>query len=551
MCRYRVLRNQRDHETTVSRETTVRWCMRAVLAAGVGAIALIASHSALTDPAITPGVEVQVSGTSPFPPGCGSNPGVPAGTNTPDSEVEPWVDVNPTDPDNIVAFWQQDRWSNGGARANIAGVSLDGGTSWTTVIVPGLTDCSGPAAGGTDLGFDRATDPWVSFAPDGTLHQISLLIDADPALGSFGPNALAVSKSEDGGFSWSDPIVIIEDDQPNVLNDKQSITADPTDSDFVYAAWDRLRVPMGSVINPENVFGLGFKSPFYFARSTDGGESWEPARKIYDPGGNNQTIGNQIVVLPDGTLVNFFDEILNFRNDDGGAQFDLNLSLLRSTDKGVTWLPKGRPIRPADIRALSVVTPDLGEGIRDADILFDVAVDPVGGNLYAVWQDSRFSGFDEIAFIMSENGGFSWSTPIKVNQTPVNEDNPLRAQAFIPSVAVSSDGTVTVTYYDFRNDIDGPELADHFAVHCHAASEDCSEPASWADAGDEVVLTDTSFNILEAPVARELFLGDYVGLASDGIDFLSVFVKSDDPAGDPATVFFRRVESPAALAANP
>jgi hypothetical protein len=378
-----------------------------------------------------------------------------------------------------------------------------------------------------------------------------LLIDADPALGSFGPNALAVSKSEDGGFSWSDPIVIIEDDQPNVLNDKQSITADPTDSDFVYAAWDRLRVPMGSVINPENVFGLGFKSPFYFARSTDGGESWEPARKIYDPGGNNQTIGNQIVVLPDGTLVNFFDEILNFRNDDGGAQFDLNLSLLRSTDKGVTWLPKGRPIRPADIRALSVVTPDLGEGIRDADILFDVAVDPVGGNLYAVWQDSRFSGFDEIAFIMSENGGFSWSTPIKVNQTPVNEDNPLRAQAFIPSVAVSSDGTVTVTYYDFRNDIDGPELADHFAVHCHAASEDCSEPASWADAGDEVVLTDTSFNILEAPVARELFLGDYVGLASDGIDFLSVFVKSDDPAGDPATVFFRRVESPAALAANP
>ena len=67
----------------------------------------------------------------------------------------------------------------------------------------------------------------------------------------------------------------------------------------------------------------------------------------------------------------------------------------------------------------------------------------------------------------------------------------------------------------------------------------------------KVVLTDTSFNILEAPVARELFLGDYVGLASDGIDFLSVFVKSDDPAGDPATVFFRRVQSPATLAMNP
>ena len=33
---------------------------------------------------------------------------------------------------------------------------------------------------------------------------------------------------------------------------------------------------MGSVNNPENVIGLGFKSPFYFARSIDGGETWEP-----------------------------------------------------------------------------------------------------------------------------------------------------------------------------------------------------------------------------------------------------------------------------------
>lgn len=525
--------------------------VRSALIAGISAITVVATWAAVAGPAATVGPEVQISGTSPFPAGCGTNPGAPAGTNTPDSEVEPWVDVNPVDANNIVAFWQQDRWSNGGARSLVAGVSFDGGLTWTNSIVPGITDCSGPAPGGTDLGFDRATDPWLSFSPDGTLHQISLVLNVDPAAGSFGANALAVSKSEDGGLSWSDPIVIIEDDEPNVLNDKQSITADPTDSNFIYAAWDRLRVPMGGVINPENVIGLGFKSPFYFARSSDGGETWEPARKIYDPGGNNQTIGNQIVVLPDGTLVNFFDEILNFKNPEGDAQFDLNLSLLRSSDKGDTWLPHGQPIRAADIQPQSVVTPDLGEGIRDADILFDVAVDPVGSNLYAVWQDSRFTGFDQVAFIMSEDGGLTWSTPIKVNQTPANADNPLRQQAFIPSVAVSDDGTVVVTYYDFRFDVEGPELADHFAVHCHPGSEDCSDADSWTDAGDEVTLTDTSFDILQAPVARELFLGDYVGLASDGADFLSVFVKSDDPAGDPATVFFRRVQSPAEIAANP
>src|SRR5215208_3760653 len=51
----------------------------------------------------------------------------------PDSEVEPWFDVNPTDGDadgiigdNIVGFYQQDRYSNGGAKGNVAAFSVDG-----------------------------------------------------------------------------------------------------------------------------------------------------------------------------------------------------------------------------------------------------------------------------------------------------------------------------------------------------------------------------------------------------------------------------------------
>jgi hypothetical protein len=55
-----------------------------------------------------------------------------------------------------------------------------------------------------------------------------------------------------------------------------------------------------------------------------------------------------------------------------------------------------------------------------------------------------------------------------------------------------------------------------------------------------VRLTATSFNILVAPNAGGLFLGDYVGLASDGSDFLAIYTKSGAPAGDPATIFFRR-----------
>ncbi len=53
-------------------------------------------------------------------------------------------------------------------------------------------------------------------------------------------------------------------------------------------------------------------------------------------------------------------------------------------------------------------------------------------------------------------------------------------------------------------------------------------------------LTDTSFDYTFAPVTGAgLFLGDYVGLASDGSDFVSLFPQSS--ASDPADGYVRRV----------
>jgi hypothetical protein len=484
---------------------------------------------------------VQISGASPFGQltECGDFPGIFDGINFLNSEVEPWVDVNPMDSDNIVAIWQQDRWSDGGSRGNVAGVSLDGGATWQIVPIPGITDCTGGP-------WEGASDPWVSFGPDGTLHQMSLVFQTNPPsnrVGGFGANGIVVSKSTDGGLTWSNPILLIDDDDPRILNDKNSLTADPTDANFVYAVWDRLRITSAEAISPENIkpgrglffgIGLGFKGPIYFARSTDGGDTWESARKIYDPGANNQTIGNQIVVEPDGTLIDFFAEILNFKNNDrNGLGFNFNLALFRSGDKGRTWWPNNKPIRANRIFTSGAVTPDDKVPVRDASILFDVAVDPGNGNLYAVWQDTRFSGIEEIAFSMSTDGGFTWSAPFKVNQTPDTPANPLRSQAFLPSIAVNDDGSLSVNYYDFRNDDDVGEFADFFAAQC---ASNCSNPSNW---GDEVRLTEASFDYRNAPFAHGLFLGDYEGLASDGSDFLQVFSIAEP--GDPASIFFRRV----------
>ena len=335
------------------------------------------------------------------------------------------------------------------------------------------------------------------------------------------------------------------------------MTADPNDANFVYGVWDRLQVSQGSVNNPENVVGLGFKGPIYFTRTTNGGDSWEPARKIYETGANKQTLGNQIVVEPaseGGSLFDFFADIVNASNRRGGIG-PVKLSYIRSDDRGANWT---HPIRVDDMIPMSliredtpidveaVVCPDPSDQgacpIRAGDLLPEVAVNAGNGNLYAVWMDARFDGglflvdHDNIAFSQSTDGGATWSAPIKVNKTPTGEPN-YDQQAFTPSVDVDRNGTVTVTYYDLRNNEPNPATldTDYFAVACESASENCTSAASW----EEERITPTSFDIRKAPFARGYFLGDYMGLDNDGIDFTSMFGQAF--AQNDASQYFSRL----------
>lgn len=502
----------------------------------VGALSCVLAGAAGAGPE-TVTQPVLVTAPSPFGT-CGL-----VGTDTlfVNSTVEPSAAVNPANPLNMIIGYQQDRWSGGGARGLIAGASFDGGLSWVRIVVPGISTCSGGP-------YERATDPWVSFGPNGHAYFFGMGFDITTPPdrpGGNGKSAMLVSKSTDGGFTWSAPITLIEDLNSRFLNDKNTITADPADARFAYAVWDRLQAPVGSTIIPERAIGIGFKGPSMFARTTDGGASWEPARKIYDPGATSQTIGNQVVVLPDGTLLNFFNELVGFKNSEGGTQFDFNLSLIRSTDQGATWT-HGPAIRAAKMQSMAtlrpsgVIDPDPAPGgepnVRTGDILPAVAVDrgassPRRGHVYAVWQDARFSGFhiDEIAFARSADGGLSWSTPIKINRTPTSLPEGNR-QAFTPSVSVAADGTIAVSYFDFRNHAagSGTLATDHWIVHCHpSAAVSCTSSADWVFESHVA----GPFDMRKAPNARGYFLGDYMAMPAVGTAFKPVFVQSGPGSG--------------------
>jgi hypothetical protein len=90
-------------------------------------------------------------------------------------------------------------------------------------------------------------------------------------------------------------------------------------------------------------------------------------------------------------------------------------------------------------------------------------------------------------------------------------------------VQVLSDGTVAVSYYDFRNntaDSGATTPTDAFVVHCHAS---CANPTNW---GSEVRVTDASFNSRNAPVAHGFFLGGYGGLGSTGSAVVPFFAMT-------------------------
>jgi hypothetical protein len=495
-------------------------------------------------PAANEGPAVLASGASPIA-GCdGDQPGT--GTNFLNSEVEPWMVVNPTDPDNLIAAWQQDRWDNGGSEGLVTASSFDGGLTWTT----NADTMSSVCTGGTDANgglYERASDPWLDFSPDGTAYLMSLSVDTNPGGIINHPNAMLVMRSTDGGMHWSDPITLRRDENPNVLNDKNTLTADPHDSSFVYAVWDRIAFP--SEAAPPNAFenAVAGRGPTWFARTTNGGTSWEPARRIFEPGTLNQTIGNQIVVLPDneqfdGELVDFFDLIQGAANRPPGRGF--SIALIRSDDHGATWDSRATVVDRHNAFQGMVIDPDdpntTTRLVRTGDIIPQGTVDPNTGAIYLVFQDMRFGPRSSIAFTQSLDGGLTWSPTIKINQTPT--DIALgNQQAFNPVVSVLDDGTIGVRYSDFRANQDTPEVeflaTDEFLINCQPITPTaCTDPDNW---GDEVKQTDSSYNMREMPFARGWFPGDYVGLDTDGEDWLPFWSQpsGDDPAND----FVRRV----------
>jgi hypothetical protein len=454
------------------------------------------------------------------------------------SEVEPYGSVNPANPANIVTVFQQDRWSNGGAHGLAAGVSFNGGTSWTVGPLP-FSRCAPNAP--TDLRYERASDPWVSFGPgtpDNPSHgatAYAVSISFNQSAGKNG-NTVGAAASYDGGVTWQHAQSMHSDSQSGVptpvpdpnfqfFHDKESVTADPTRPGTAYAVWDVLIGPNMSV--EADLHSGSFTDFTLLSKTTDFGVSWSPVRVINDSAhpttNKNQTIGNVIVVDPrTGTIYNFFNQIYNTGSNAGGNPGGAkrnNVAFQKSTDQGDTWtgpqlISSLQSVGVADPNNVDPRTNKPPAPQRTGDILPQPAVDPQTGDLYVVWQDARFSGQDEVAISTSHDGGATWSVPKRVS-------SPTGQPAFTASVAVLNSGTpgvageVGVSYYQFGATSLGSEPTTYLIKEFDRSAVTSSNPNS-IDLGVASTIVAGPFNSLDAPFALGYFLGDYEALLSSG-----------------------------------
>ena len=187
---------------------------RSGLLGAAGALAAVVVMTAGTAGAAPADRQVnQVTGADPY---ANCTIGAETGTSYPGTVVEPSLSVNPLSHDQYIGVFQQDRWSDGGARGLAEVYSNDGGRHVREAPMP-FSSC---APGG--LNYERASDGWVSFGPDGTAYADGLNFDDQGFR-----NGVGAAVSHDGGRSWQHVTELIADTQAEFGDDKNSITADP------------------------------------------------------------------------------------------------------------------------------------------------------------------------------------------------------------------------------------------------------------------------------------------------------------------------------------
>jgi hypothetical protein len=345
-----------------------------------------------------------------------------------DTQTEPSIAVNPENPLNVVAVYQEGRIANGGDATNGFATSFDAGKTWTTGEIPKLTTY--PGQGGP---FERASDAVVAFGPGNIVYANSLVFDMNT--NNMLPSGIAINVSKDGGKTWTDPI-FIQNDSLNNNNDKNWIVVDQSGAaghhkGRIYAIWDQI----APVIYD------------YCDRDCDKLSNWLPRQQsIPATVFPAQGIGAYPVVLNDGALGLALDTLTP------GAPTSVEQPDVEPAGEDHVFIqapqagsvPYPAPLVWTPPVKIAVNRSNFQPAQRGSDGLPAAAVDPKSGAIYVVWDDGRFrsDGTNDAVMSKSTDGGMTWTGPVRVNAGPKDD----HMDHYGVTVAVGTDGALHMTY---------------------------------------------------------------------------------------------------------
>jgi hypothetical protein len=440
---------------------------------------------------------------------------------------EPDVEVDPTDPMHAIAS------SNDyGTCCDQFYTTFNGGQSWIT----GNMSNEGP----TRIGSDPVTVFDVKH--DVALHtSLNFRIDGFQAC----DGDLVVSRSKNGGVTWTSPIVIFgghgcDQSGTQVFNDKEWIVVDNNPDSLYYG---RAYVTWSAFVSHNGVYA---SSAIYQSHSSDGGRTWSPAQVISGSNANlctyqetgpaGQCDEDQFsvpTVMPDGTVGVAFQNSQNQALWEQGELFDDQYLVVTSGDGGRTWqsprfvvgLEDGSRDYPINVNGRQTLS---GYQTR-VNSAGNVVADPATGDLFLVFSDNRAGAHDvnspvsntNVYLMTSRNGGSSWSGPVAVDTRGQDQ--------WFPWVEIDpSTGGLGVLYHSRR--VADADLYDTILSQ--------GEAGSWTRTKMDGAPSDPVHSeYFQAGVAGcqecATFIGDYIGLSygSDGSAY-AVWTDMRDVAGD-------------------
>jgi hypothetical protein len=336
------------------------------------------------------------------------------------TEVEPDAAARGS---TVVAVFQVGRIQDGGAMAIGWSTSRDGGRTWRSGLLPGLTNASkglqhvrASAGRRVATSFARASDPVVAYD---AAHRVWLA--ATLALG-VRRSALAVSRSVDGR-SWAQP-VIVDSKNGALAYDKEWIVCD---------GWPESPFRGRCYLSYSDLVSDRISTRW----SGDGGATWSVAISAPDDAGRAAIEGRyapgvQPVVRPNGDVVIvYYDEgrMSAIRSSDGGATYSAH-----------TVVGPASFADPPALRAAPLPT----------------AVVDAAGTVYAAWADCspRQACRTNDLVVTRSSDGVSWNTPERVEAGSGGDRlfPALGADEAVP-------GRIAITYYVRTRDRLGVRVA--------------------------------------------------------------------------------------------